>query len=188
MKRTILIAVCLSVFASIAFAQTPYVAVYFDMEDYSRSIAICPPEPIGAVIDSIYVVAGNFNMWMNAIEYAIEYPDVVLWGGDMIDDYGVLMIGNSPGGITLAWTLPANAFEPLLVQKARFIWMCTDNDIYACGEKHIRPVAHPVSGQIRAVRWPDLATFSAVGYWAVICPCISPTEETTWGGIKALYQ
>jgi len=186
MKRTILIAVCLSLIATAIFAQTPTVSVYFD-DYYNLMEGYCPPGPVGSVLDTVYVVAEGFNMWMSAIEYAIDYPSpsLFVWIGDDVPEFG-LCLGDSPSGITIAFTIPANAFDRLIVQEVYILWMCDD-----CGDEdpaYLRPVVHPGSGHIRAVRWPDEVLVPAVGLWSIVCRDFSPTEETSWGRIKALYK
>jgi hypothetical protein len=126
-------------------------------------------------------VASNFGMWMSAIEYGIIYPPQLLFIGD---DTGGLDIGNSASGIATSWPFPINAFSPVLVNKIKFFYLCQ-----LCYETDIPIVVvqHPITGFLRAVRWPDNVLFNGVGLTSLICPTV-PAEETTWGNIKALYN
>jgi len=163
-------------------AQVPHVAVFFSN---GSNAANCPAEPPGTVLDSISVVAVNFDMWMNGIEYQISYPPQMLWLGDFIGD-GNLKIGSSPTGIGITFPIPLNAFGPAVVQTANFFWMCDSCDL----PNQNQPVVvgpYPSSGVVRAVRWPDLVVVEGVGLTSLICPTV-PVQEKTWGGIKALYN
>ena len=181
----VVIAVAIGLTAVNASAQVPNVSIYFD-DTFLETGKNCPVAPIGTMLDSVYVVANNFNMWMNAIEYKIEYPPQVLWLGDYFPP-DRLTIGNSGtgDGVGVSWPLPANAFGPLVVQTSRFYWMCDNCD----GIFNTPWIVLPYGTQatVRAVRWPDLLIVPAVGMTALICPTV-PVEETTWGGIKAMYE
>jgi hypothetical protein len=183
MRRSLLFVVCLVFCASAVSAGVPNVALFFD-KNLQQMVGMCPYAPVGTVLDTVFVVANNFDMWMNAIEYSIEYPPQVVYLGDL-SPANTLTIGNSPNGITIAWTIPANAFVGLVVTRVVILWLCD-----GCGGNLnqlivVRP--HPMSGFLRAVRWPDLVIVDAVGLTSLICATI-PAQETTWGGIKALYQ
>jgi hypothetical protein len=194
MKKVLVVVfvVALGLFAVQSNAQVPNVGVYFHTDGYggySQMAANCPAAPAGTVLDSVYVVAYNFNMWVVGIEYQIEYPTMVSWVADRFTA-GQLKIGSSPVGIGITWTLPQNGFGALLTQKAWFLWMCTEDDcvnpLYQNTPWVVNP--HPISGQLRAVRWPDNAPVPGVGLTSLLCPWTIPTEETTWGGIKAMYE
>jgi hypothetical protein len=165
-------------------AQTPNVTVYFD-EYASETSADCPTEPVGTVYDEFLVVANNFNMWMNAIEYKIEFPPQIAWDGDVAVD-NTLVLGFSWQGTAIVFTLPGQAFGPLVVQKVQFVWMC-DNCSEANQNAPVKVVPYPDSGKIRALRYPDLFEVQAIGMTSLICATI-PNEDTTWGKVKALYE
>jgi hypothetical protein len=171
--------------ASISSAQIPNVQVFFtsDWGTYGAThLDSCPPDPPGTVFDSLYVVASNFNMWMSAIEYQVIYPPAIMF---LSDNNGGLNIGTSPTGISTAWPLPQNAYVPLSVNKVYFIYMC--QRCYEGTNIPINVVPNPTTGLLQAVRWPDNITVPAIGMVSLICPTV-PTEETTWGNIKALYE
>lgn len=186
MRKVLIISTALLILvlgASISSAQIPNVQVYFtsDYGTYGHThLDSCPDVPGG--LDSLYVVASNFGMWMSAIEYKVVYPWIFTW---LTDNTGGLDIGASPTGITSAWTFPLNAFFPVSVNKVYFLYNC--QKCYEGTDIPIDVVPHPETGFVRAVRWPDDATVNAIGMRSLICPTI-PTEETTWGTIKALYN
>ena len=169
-------------------AQVPYVQVYFDEFWQTSVLPSCPDVPVGTQVGTLYVVAHNFNMWLNGIEYMIEYPPEMTWLGDFIGA-NQLSIGNSPAGIGITWPIPGNSFGGILTQTANILWMCE-----GCGATNIAVtvVKHPSTPWpeqhlVRAVRWPDLEIVAGVGMASVVCPVI-PVQETTWGGIKAQYN
>ena len=57
---------------SLAPAQVPSVAVYFD-EALSQTSQDCQGN---GTIDTLYVVALNFNDWISAIEFSVGYTPV----------------------------------------------------------------------------------------------------------------
>jgi hypothetical protein len=166
-----------------ASAQVPTVSAVYDI-DTMEMTATCPNAPVGSVIDTLWVVAEGFNIWINAIEYTIELPNAFTWLSDIVGT-GAISIGNSQTGIGIAYPLPANGYDPLLVQILVFVWMCD-----ACGpaveNSTIVVSGYPSSGKVRAVRWPDLVTVDAIGLTSTVCS-LSPVEQTTWGHIKAMF-
>jgi hypothetical protein len=200
MKKTlvVVVAIAIALSASLASAQTPFVAVTFD-NGYTQMDALCPPDPSGTVFADLYVVAHNFNMWVSAIEYQISLPPSLLFLGDFIGD-NQLSIGASVTGIGISWPLPANGFEALRCQRISILWQCQNvgtveepacvlaDGVTAFNDHLIHVLPYPTSGKIRAIRWPDEVEVLAIGLSSVICGDVIPVEETTWGGIKALYD
>lgn len=171
-------------FPASSSANVPLVLLSFDYPDMQYH-ANCPDEPPGTVVGTLYVVARNFDMWMAAIEYRIEYPSEIAWLGDILEPTQ-LSIGATPDGIGITWPIPVNAFGNVVVQKAFFLWMCQGCPLCSLRAIKVRP--YPSSGKIRALRWPDLLEVQACGGFVVICPRPVPIEETTWGRIKAMYR
>jgi hypothetical protein len=169
--------------SAVANAQTPNVAVYFD-EGLQFQQGVCPGAPIGTVQQNLFVVANNFGIWMNAIEYAISYPPQLAFLGDLMIP-GAISIGNSPTGIAIAFPVPQNAFVQNVVQQVSVLWMCNDCALNQDAPLIVLP--HPSFGLVRAVEWPNLNTHLGVGMTSLIC-ATTPVQETTWGGIKALYE
>jgi hypothetical protein len=185
MKRSLLIAMCFVLSTSAAFTQTPNVSVYFD-EFLTQTSWQCPGAPVGTVYDTVYVVANNFEMWMVGIEYMIDYSPALAWVADIFPP-NTLHTGSSPapGGVEIAWSLPANGWQGVLVQRAAVLWMCDSCTGFETTLVTVLP--HPMSGQVRAMRWPEMDYIPGVGMLSIICNTI-PVEETSWGQVKALYQ
>jgi len=192
---TMLAMLLLTTIAGNANAQTPYMQVYFD-PGLTYMWENCPPAPIGTVVGTMYVVAHDFGAWLSGIEFRIDYPPQLLWLGDTIDT-GHLSIGNTRDGIGITFPQPLDAFSSALIVSISFLWMCQD-----CNSPDINSVVcfnvFPGSGCLRAVRWPDLKVICGQSGTAIICPVCGghrpcdqlpvPVEQTTWGGIKALYH
>ena len=187
MRTSTLVIIALVVVAGhapVSHAQIPIVQIYFD-EDLIFTGAPCPGMPPGTVFQNLYVVAEDFNMYMSAIEYRIQYPTLLMFLSDEIDP-SFLVTGTSPEGIVITFPTPQDAFGKLLVQKVFVIWMCD-----SCGPGNIdtplRVRSHPASAKVRAVRWPDGEFVDGWGVLSLICGSL-PIHETTWGEIKALYK
>lgn len=170
------IAILLLVFSATAVtAQTPIVQVVFD-DAYLAQTHICT----NGEIDSAFVVAKNFEAWIVGIEFAIQYPVSIPFFADT--DTPLLTMGNTASGITMVWQIPLNGYMP--VKLCTIYYRCNN----CLPDTPIRVVPHPVSGFVRATRYPDLAFIEAIGWTSIFCPDIIPVEKTTWGTVKALYQ
>jgi hypothetical protein len=95
------------------------------------------------------------------------------------------VIGNSANGVSLAWGTPLNAYGSVIMMRANCAWTCDGCE----GNENtpITVVANPNQGLLRALRWPDNASFDVVGMESRICATV-PVEDTTWGQIKSLYN
>ncbi len=185
MKNVLVLFVALlmaSMGTSIVCAQIPNMEIHFT----NGREAIAPCGGID-VVDSLYIVANDLNMWVGGIEYCIQYPPEILW---IADRTGGLNMGSSPwvgdgsGGIATVWGVPRNGYEPLIVNNVIFVWQCE-----GCPRDDIpvRACANEQTGFLRATRYPDAYFFDMIGMLSLICPTV-PAEQTTWGNIKALYR
>ena len=158
-------------------AQTPTVSVFFD-EGLTRMDKDCP---LGGGVDSAYVVARDFNIFIAGIEYAINYPPSMVWMADA--DLPPVTLGTTPTGIAEAWELTLNGYGPVVVAKIKFMWNC---NTCAVTDDPLIVVPFPLSGFVRAVAFPQYTMVDGVGMTSLVCPTV-PVDETTWGRIKALY-
>ena len=181
MNRTalFLLVVALLLVSGNSYAAVPCVKIYFD-ETLEDTHPVCP----GPKVDKFYVVAHNFDVYMSAVQYRIDYGNLWAFLGDDVDE-GTLVIGQSPDGISLAFPAPLDACGPVVVQRVDVFWMC--NDCAGWREYSIRVLPYPSTGKIEAVRWPDMARVTAYGLESIICPYMS-TKQTTWGNVKSLYK
>jgi hypothetical protein len=170
----------IGMWAYTASAQTPHVVVFFDEDAWTQTTEVCQGN---GVFDTLSVVAVNFNMFINAIEYAVNYPPSTVWIADL--PVTPLNIGTTAGGVASSWSLPQNGFVPLGVMNVLIQWQCDD-----CGTSPNDPIIvapNPLTGFIRATRYPDNFLVEGVGLTSLVCPVV-PVEEKTWGGVKALYD
>lgn len=178
MRKVLAITAVLMILGSFAYAQTPNVQMVFD-EGYASQTYVCSP---GEIFKG-YLVARNFNIWMQAIEYNVQYPAGINYIGE--SPASPLAIGatnNYIQGFSIAWTLPQNGFVPVL----------TNTVFLQCGQcipdSYIIVIPNVVSGFVRATDYPGNNFVYGIGSSSVLCPETIPTENTTWGGVKALYE
>jgi hypothetical protein len=151
----LMVVVCLV--AAPASSQT--VKVYFD-EGLTMRAMDCP----GPGLDTLYVVAEDFNMFMVGLEFQIEYPPSIVWLADL--DLPPVTLGNSATGVSIGWPLPLNGFTPVQVMRAVVLWTCNDCSVV---NQPINVVPNPVSGFVRAARFPDYELIDGSGSTSMIC-------------------
>lgn len=194
MKRALavaLVAMCIGVFANVATAQVPFVQVFFDADEFGEGYSETQSACLSTTgVSNLYVVTQNWNMFVQAVEYQVQFPPQVFYLGET-PNTGVndLFIGNSSTGMSIAYNLPQNGFAPILLSTLNVI------GTGACNCAAMTPYAITVVGEPngnpakpRAVRWPDFAVLDGVGMTSLVCPGFVSTTESTWGGIKALYR
>jgi hypothetical protein len=182
--------------ASVAYPQSPGVYLYFDGQ-FAESCRLCPVEPLGTVVDTLYVVAKDFGASISSLEFSISYPPQVTWLGESW--VSGACIGSTPIGVAHQWASPLNAAADVLIGTIVFVWMC-DGCIIQNLNALICVEPHPGAGLLRATRSSDQQTIYPKGYGVVICPMLpecgpwlctsgpSPVEETGWGRIKAMFR
>lgn len=171
MRKVLAITAVLLALSSMAYAQTPNVQMIFFN---GRAAYDCTGD-----WQEGFLVAQNFNCWMVGIEYMVQYgPGIIKMPAETYTSE--LVIGNTVTGLSMVWSIPQNAYSPVLT--ATVIFRCT------CGENlWIKVVPHPISGFVRATDYPSNNFVYGYGETSLLCPTI-PTENTTWGGVKALYE
>jgi hypothetical protein len=180
--RTAFVALLILALGQVAMAQTPYFQIYFD-DAHTAAASDCPAAPAGTVIDTVHVVAHNFNNFFIATEFAIDYSAKLTWLGDIPG--GNLVIGQSPIGISMSWQIPVSGFAPVRVMSAAVLWMCS-----GCAGSENTPVIvipNPETDVLAFVSWPGIQAIPTVGMTSLICATV-PVESTSWGQIKALYR
>jgi hypothetical protein len=189
----VLVAAFVGLWAAGAMAQAvPFVHVYFDdgsNGSYGETQAECG-QP-GSLV-SLYVVAQNFNSWMTAVEYKVSFPDGIMFIGDAYPTVpGItLNYGNSRDGNVVSWQIRRDGWAPLLISTIAGLWTSDCDCQYGPYPVVVGAYPYPVdppSGPT-GLTWPDERRVSAVGMTSLVCPGPVPTQESTWGGIKALYR
>ena len=178
MRKVLAITAVLLVIGSFAFAQTPNVQMVFDEGYVSQTYACSPGEYFQG-----YLVARNFNAYIQAIEYNVYYPA----GLSKVAEFSPapLVIGATDDyekGCSISWSIPQNGFNPVLTMTVTFQCIeCTPD-----GQIVVGPNVN--SGFVRATQYPTNEFIYGIGMTSVLCPVTIPTENTTWGGVKALYE
>jgi hypothetical protein len=166
--------------ATVASAQTPFIAVYFDQHPTFSLQKDCP----GPMQDELYVMLVNANAFVSGAEYRVAYPGSMTWLADT--NTPPVTIGASPVGIALGFNLPQNGFFALLLHTVSIFWECSDcavtNDPIT-----VFSSPHNPAGKIQYTDWPNFELFDAIGLTSQVCATVA-TEETTWGQVKALYS
>ena len=173
MKRVLAITAVLIALSSLVFAQTPYVIVLFEN---GQPAGECTGDTQWA-----YVMAKNFNCYMTAIEYMITYESHIYLEGEYYPD-GSLHIGNTAAGLSLSFAAaPLNAYFPVEITRVKFHCSCG-----ALGNRTFVVGPNPYSGYVRAVNTESEYVYG-YGETSILCPTV-PTENKTWGAVKALYE
>jgi hypothetical protein len=188
----VFVASLVSLMAVAATAQNPHIQVYFNgnptYNTYNATGENCksPGTP-----QELYVVLRNWNMFVGGVEFSIQYPVALFKLGETYVP-NTLQIGSSdgPNGVAVAWNLPQNGFDDLLVLTAHAVWTSNCDCNAAPQPLVVRGRTYLNDGSLSpvAVRWPDFAEIPGIGMTSLVCPDVVATEETTWGGVKALYR
>jgi hypothetical protein len=175
-----------------AMAQIPYVQVYFDdgsNGSYGETQAYCGQAGMPVYM---YVVGQNFNSWLSGVEYSVQFPAGILFIGDTLPPTqgATVTLGNSRDGFAITYELPRSGFVPVLFSTIFALWTAECDCAGGPQSIVVGPYPYPVDPQTkpRGVRWPDLVPIPAVGMTSLLCPGPVATQESTWGGIKALYR
>lgn len=168
-----------------ASAQIPFIAVYFDQY---YSVEALPPPPCAdpcpgiGVVGYLWVALANANTYVTGVDFKVAYPPEMIWLADL--DKQPATIGTTPAGFSMGWALPQNGYNAVPICRVQFMWNC---DGCPAPNIPITVVPNPFTGDLAYTDFPDYTVHPAVGLTALICACV-PTEETTWGQVKALYE
>ena len=182
MKR-IAIALLLLTFAATASAQVPTVGIYFNEE---LTWASRPCQGTG-VLDTVYVGAKNFNMWVSTLEFRVQFGGLNMTPISEVMIGTALRLGTVYGpGTTITWPTPRFGWNSFIVEKIAVIWQC-DDCATSSWDDAIDVVPHATTGNLEAVEYLTFQIVPASGIGAVACGLVA-TEETSWGRIKAMYK
>lgn len=197
MKKALLLTLVLVCCASLAFAQGGSVAVYGDdgygymngesCELYDCGIAACYYQTIHFVhVADVCATAVEFQADMSQLSIGIDYGDVCPFPLKI----GTFRYGASisyQGGFTGQIYLGSTTFRKTT---QAFKHLCK----YVYVKNHPVPgiagVTHPLAVGC-PTGWVHLAgSYAVMSYDFTNCPCPGtvPTEESSWGQIKALYE
>lgn len=190
----VLVASLVGLMAVAATAQVPNIQIYFNgnpaFNSFNGTQEDCKSPN---TLQDLYVVLNNWNMFVQAVDFSIDFPPALLYAGET-PPVNTITIGTSPanggaGGVAIAWQLPQNGFAPLLALTVRALWTsacdCNAGPQALTVRGYNYAIANP---NPLAVRWPDFVELEGVGMTSLVCPGPIATEQTTWGGVKALYR
>lgn len=178
MKRTLLIGLCLTMVASLAFAQAGSIRIASDATGVECNFA----DAGGLVqvyllhVDAPGATASQFKL------------DVSAAGWTHLGDTWnfATVIGSSMTGVSVAYGACFSA--PIALGTINFFGSAAP----ACSMINIVADPGALSGQIEAVDCASFKVFPTGGAGIVnpdgTCDCSTPVQETTWGGVKALYN
>jgi hypothetical protein len=184
MKRALLLSVCLLVVSSLAFAQTGSIGLFADPGGTSCDLQDALPG-----LYSVYVVH-VFTPGATGAQFMVTWDPCMLMtylSETVTPPY--LQIGTSLTGTAIAYG--ACVGSPNMITTLQFFAQALTGP---CCMMHVvaDPTEIPPGIYVTNCDDPPLK-LSATGGEAYInndgsCPCDVPTEETSWGQIKSLYQ
>lgn len=131
---------------------------------------------------TVYFILSDFNAWIAAVEFSVDYPPYVTWLGD--GPTPPVAIGSTPTGISMAWGTPQNGFGPFVVLQANIIYHARCYH----GELRVQVQPHPDTGDLAAISYGNDSLVDLEGGYAKFCSRTVPVENRSWGAIKAIYQ
>jgi len=180
MRIATLVVTALLATVVVASAQVPYIAVYFDPY-HTQEAKVCP----GFVVDTWYVAAVNFNTYITGADFAIQYPPAVTWMADL--NLPPVKVGNTPTGLSMGYALPQNGYGVLELCQVQVFWNC-DHCADPYYNNQVKVITNPLTGFLGVTDYPNFNLIPGTGLTTLICPLGVPTEDTTWGQVKALYE
>ena len=177
MKRSVLIAFMLMLSASMAFAQAGSVGVFAD-----AGATNCNFADAGGLVQ-VQIVHVNVPC-ATASQFKLEAPAGWVHLGDTWNFQTV--IGSSIAGVSVAYG--ADLAGLVVLGSVNFFGA----SLPACTLFGIVADPTALSGEIEAVDCDTFKVFPTGGSGIVNpdvdCNCTTPVQETTWGGVKALYN
>ena len=177
MKRTLLIGFCLTMVASLAFAQAGSIGVFADTEGTN-----CNLTDAGLLV-TVQIVQ-VFTVGSRGVQFMLVPPAGWTHLGDVWNFPTI--IGVSISGVSVAWS--SCEVGPVSLGLVNFFGA----EVPACSIVGIVADETAPSGFIEGVDCDRNKVFPTGGEAFVnsdgSCDCSTPVQETTWGGVKALYN
>jgi hypothetical protein len=193
MKRSVLIAFLMVLGASVAFAQPGSIGLFADPTLAECNVGI-PPSGI------IHIYAGHVNMTSSASQFCVDYSALIVAPNIFLSETATspfLAIGTSrcdevpAEGISIAYgTCQSGSVMILDIQ------FFIQGPVAPCSYLSVLPdPVAPIAGEVLSANCATPPLFEiatggqAIANWSdPECICSVPVAESTWGGIKALYQ
>jgi hypothetical protein len=183
MKRSVLIALCILGTASLASAQLAgSVGLFADVDGTECNIV----NPGGGMV-TVHILHVNHD-GATAAMFQIVDGGSGWFEGAYTKPAAMTTIGAPMTGISIGYGVPCAAAPTYLGNQAFFASVAAP----ACTYLSVVPHPDALTGLIEGVDCAQTKTFPTGGVAVVnsdgSCDCSTPVEETTWGGIKSLYQ
>jgi hypothetical protein len=182
MKKALLLTLVLMVSASMAFAQGGSVGIFADPGGTSCNLA-----DVAAGLASYYAVH-VYHAGATASQFAAPQPACMV-GVTYLSDTAVfgVTIGSSQTGVAIGYgTCQAAPTHVLTINY--FVGGATP----PCCYYPVIPDPNVPSGQIEVTDCNFLPLFATGGIGIInpdaTCQCDVPTQDSTWGKVKSLYQ
>jgi len=174
MKRSVLIVLALMLFASMAFAQNGSIMVFSDLGASDCNFTVGPSGFAPLYIFHMYTAGATASEWK------LNLPADWSHLGDIGDFF--LTLGLSVAGTSISYeTCLSGNFK-----------LMTVNALGAPAPDGTPACTLITISEIQVIDCDDGRVFPTGGSGIVnsdgTCDCNVPVQETTWGGIKALYQ
>jgi len=184
MKKALLLSFALMLVASMAFAQAGSVGVFADPLGLNCNVLDGPPMGLKQ-----YFVVHVYTTGATAVQYRAKVPLCMTATGAMwLSDTNMfaVAVGNSQVGIGIAYG--SCLVGPIHTQIINVFAMGTTP---ACCRWFVDADPNVPSGKIEGSDC-SFVVFYPTGGQGIInpitgCMCNIPTQETTWGNVKALY-
>lgn len=181
---TLLVFVLMVISAVTVSAQTPFIAVYFD-DSYQTESTIAPGGCPGVgVLDTLYIALTNANAWVSGVEFAVDYPPQITHMADLGTQ--PVTVGTTPTGISMGWGTPQNGYSTVPICAVMVLWNCDACPADPGDGIPMVVLPNPATNFLGYTDFPNFVPFNAVGLTSYVCATV-PTEDTTWGKVKALY-
>ncbi|MCK4236255.1 MAG: hypothetical protein KAX38_03990 [Candidatus Krumholzibacteria bacterium] len=191
MRFIVIIIATLIVMLPAAIFGIPTLGVYFSDVDHATVPGQMHYIPTPATMFYGFVYAHNWDCYLTAAEFAVEFDPQIIYAGFDIPE-GWLFMGDPINGLSLTWWPPISDYYEdyhwLCVLKMMIFEPCiTEGGTLA--DMPIVIVPHPVSGGMYGVCWPGYQMFNfVVGQKSIVCPYEIDIEDQSWGAIKAQFK
>jgi len=185
MKKALLLSFALMLVASLAFAQAGSVGVFADPAGLSCNLL--DQAPMGV---KLYYVVHVYTTGATAVQYRAKLPLCMTGTGAMwLSDQNQfpVAVGNSQIGIGIAYG--SCKVGPVFLQ---IVQVFAQGTTPPCCRWYVDADPAVPSGKIEGSDCAFVVFYPTGGQGIInsgpTCNCNIPTEDTTWGQVKALYE
>lgn len=182
MRKVLLLTIAVMCVSSLAYGQAGHGSIDIFSDAGFTSCNITTP---AAEAYTVYIAQTNVTNGTTACAFSIDKPAALLNLGETVPD-PFLKIGNSDDGVSISYTLCLTG--TFLVMSITYFGAAGTCDLMTV-------VGDPTSttGEVEFIDCDAIRSSIPQAGQARLnpdgtCTCDVPVQETTWGGIKALYD